>query len=176
MRLKHAKLALIPFLLSLPILEIVFGSVSSLAKTSSVDEPASKGRPITPAGVLIKDLTTKQNAVGALTVDFVRSPDSLGIDGRGRYLIAVNSGYGVQFTIGGNKGQQSLSVIDLNAPAGPAVIQNVYFPSPQSVNVGIAIADKPEVDGSYSFYVSGGFENKIWIFRFLPGHLRANGR
>lgn len=170
MKLKHAKLALIPFLLSLPILEIVFGSVSSLAKRSFVDEPASQGRAITPAGVLIKDLTTKQAAVGALTVDFVRSPDSFGIDGRGRYLIAVNSGYGVQFTISGNKGQQSLSVIDLNAPAGPAVIQNVYFPSPQSVNVGVVIANEPEGDGSYALYVSGGFENKIWIFRFQPGN------
>jgi YVTN family beta-propeller protein len=29
---------------------------------------------------------------------------------------------------------------------------------------------KGEADGSYPLYVSGGFENKIWIFRFTPGN------
>jgi len=166
MTLKYAKPTLLLFLFCLPVLVSFFGDVSSLATRS--DEPASEGRPITPAGTLIQDLTTKQTAVGALTVDFVRSPDHFGPDGQGRYLIAVNSGYGVQFSIGGNKGQQSLSVIDLNASAGPAVIQNVYFPSPQSVNVGVAFATTVDNDGSYPLYVSGGFENKIWIFRFTP--------
>ena len=135
------------------------------------DEPASEGRPITPAGTLLQDFTTRQTAVGALTVDFVRSPDHFGADGKGRYLIAVNSGYGVQFAISGNKGQQSLSVIDLNASPRPAVVQNVYFPSPQSANFGVAFATKPDDDESYPLYVSGGFENKIWIFRFTPKHL-----
>ena len=166
MTLKYAKPTLLLLLFCLPVLVSFFGDVSSLATRS--DEPASEGRPITPAGTLIQDLTTKQTAVGALTVDFVRSPDHFGPDGQGRYLIAVNSGYGVQFSIGGNKGQQSLSVIDLNASAGPAVIQNVYFPSPQSVNVGVAFATTVDNDGSYPLYVSGGFENKIWIFRFTP--------
>src|SRR6185369_10282176 len=46
--------------------------------------------------------------------------------------------------------------------------QNVYFPSPQSVNVGVVFAPTPQDDGSYALYVSGGFENKIWIFRFQP--------
>lgn len=138
-----------------------------MPSSAGTDEPASEGRIITPAGSLVRDITTRQPAVGALPVDLVRSPDKSGPAGEGRFLIAVNSGYGVQFNSSANRGQQSLAVIDLNArPA--AVIQNVYFPSPQSVNVGIAFSPKPQEDGSYALYVSGGFENKIWIFRFQP--------
>ncbi len=102
-----------------------------------------------------------------MPVDFVRSPDRRGPGGEGRFLIAVNSGYGIQFNAAANRGQQSLSVIDLNAKPA-AVVQNVYFPSPQSVNVGVVFAPSPQEDGSYALYVSGGFENKIWIFRFQP--------
>ena len=139
-----------------------------LVSSSAVsDEPASEGRPITPAGSLVQDLTTRQAAVGALPVDFVRSPDKLGPNGEGRFLVSVNSGYGIQFNAAANRGQQSLSVIDLNVrPA--AVVQNVYFPSPQSVNVGVAFSPVEQDDGSFALYVSGGFENKIWIFRFQP--------
>src|SRR5690349_24944028 len=115
MMLRYAKPVLLFLFLCLPVLVNVF-TEASLAINS--DEPASEGRPITPAGNLVQDLTTRQAAVGALTVDFVRSPDHFGPDGRGRYLIAVNSGYGIQFSMSGNKGQQSLSVLDLNAPAG----------------------------------------------------------
>jgi len=79
----------------------------------------------------------------------------------------VNSGYGIQFNAAGNRGQQSLSVIDLN-PKPAAVVQNVYFPSPQSVNVGLVFSPTTQDDGSYALYVSGGFENKVWIFRFQP--------
>ena len=131
------------------------------------DEPASEGRPITPAGSLVQDLTTRQAAVGALPVDFVRSPDKLGPNGEGRFLLSVNSGYGIQFNSSGNRGQQSLSVIDLNAKPA-VVVQNVYFPSPQSVHVGVVFSPQAQDDGSYALYVSGGFENKIWIFRFQP--------
>src|SRR5215213_6881954 len=139
-----------------------------LVSSSAVsDGPASEGRPITPAGSLVQDLTTRQAAVGALPVDLVRSPDKLGPGGAGRFLISVNSGYGIQFNAAGNRGQQSLSVIDLNAKPA-AVVQNVYFPSPQSVNVGVVFSPTPQDDGSYALYVSGGFENKIWIFRFQP--------
>ena len=142
--------------------------VSSLA---SSDEPASQGRPITPAGSLVQDSTTRQAAVGALPVDFIRSPDKQGPGGAGRFLLAVNSGYGVQFNAAANRGQQSIAVIDLNArPA--AVVQNVYFPSPQSVNVGVVFSPLPQQDGSHALYVSGGFENKIWIFRFRPEEQR----
>jgi YVTN family beta-propeller protein len=145
---------------------LVAGSFSSSARLSAQDESASQGRPITPAGTLVRDVTTRQAAVGALPVDFIRSPDTMGPNRQGRFLIAVNSGYGVQFNSAGNRGQQSLGVIDLNAnPA--AVVQNVYFPSPQSVNVGV-VFDPVESDGVYRLYVSGGFENKIWIFRFDP--------
>src|ERR1044071_270164 len=151
MTLKYAKPILVMLSLCLPVFVNVFSEASLAIKS---DEPASEGRPITPAGALVQDLTTRQPAVGALTVDFVRSPDHLGPDGQGRYLIAVNSGYGVQFTISGNKGQQSLSVIDLNAAPAPAVVQNVYFPSPQSVNFGVAFASKPDDEDSYQLYVS----------------------
>ena len=159
--LKHTKLVLLFLLLATPLLVIIFGSVPSSATKNWEDEPASQGRPITPAGVLIKDAATRQPAVGSLTVDFVRSPDSLGPDGAGRYVIAVNSGYGIQFTSSGNKAQQSLAVIDLKHPGGPTVVQNVYFPTPQSVNVGVDFGRKADEDGSYPMYVSGGFQNKI---------------
>ena len=143
---------------------LIFGLLPSAA---GPDEPASQGRPITPAGSLVRDLTTRQAAVGALPVDFVRSPDKTGPGGEGRFLLSVNSGYGLQFNAAANRGQQSLSVIDLNAKPA-AVVQNVYFPTPQSVNVGVVFAPGPQEDGSYALYVSGGFENKIWIFRFQP--------
>ncbi len=98
----------------------------------------------------------------------LRSPDTLGHGGRGRYLLVVNSGYGVQFSADTNEAQQSIAVIDLNATPEPMVIQNVYFPTPQSANVGLAFSPTTEADGKFEIYVSGGFENKIWIFRFDP--------
>jgi DNA-binding beta-propeller fold protein YncE len=148
---------------------LVAAMCSPSATMRQNNEPASEGRPITPAGSLVIDSTTHQPAVGSLTVDFVRSPDHAGPEGKGRYLLAVNSGFGIQFNASGNRGQQSLAVIDLNAFPDPVVIQNVYFPSPQSVNVGVVFSPALEGDGSYSLYVSGGFENKIWVFRFVTG-------
>jgi len=150
------------------LLTLLFATSLLLVSSSAIsDGPASEGRPITPPGTLVQDLTTRQAAVGALPVDLVRSPDKLGPNGEGRFLLSVNSGYGIQFNATGNRGQQSLSVIDLNAKPA-AVVQNVYFPSPQSVNVGVVFSPTPQDDGSYALYVSGGFENKIWIFRFQP--------
>src|SRR5690242_13707463 len=142
-------------------------SLLLVSSSADSDGAASEGRPITPAGSLVQDLTTRQAAVGALPVDMVRSPDKLGPNGEGRFLLSVNSGYGIQFNATGNRGQQSLSVIDLNAKPA-AVVQSVYFPSPQRVYVGVVFAPQPQDDGSYALYVSGGFENKIWIFRFQP--------
>ena len=158
--------------LSLSVLAVMLlaGLFASSARMRQNNEPASEGAPITPAGSLIIDWTTRQPAVGSLTVDFVRSPDHTGPEGKGRYLVAVNSGYGIQFNARGNRGQQSLAVIDLNANPNPVVIQNVYFPSPQSVNVGVVFSPVAEADGSHFLYVSGGFENKIWIFRFVAGN------
>ncbi len=141
----------------------------SAASVTVQSQFATEGRPITPAGALVMDVTTRQPAVGALPVAFVRSPDKTGPDGLGRYLIAVNSGYGVQFNSATNKAQQSLAVIDLNARPAPAVIQNVWFPTPQSVNVGLVFAPRAEQDGTFALYASGGVENKIWVFRFRPG-------
>ena len=161
---RHRNYTLLTFLLTTCLL---FGSFAGSSSSAGPDEPASQGRIITPAGFLVQDLTTRQPAVGALPVDLVRSPDKSGPDGEGRFLLAVNSGYGVQFNAAANRGQQSLAVIDLNAKPA-VVIQNVYFPSPQSVNVGVVFSPKAEGDGSYALYVSGGFENKIWIFRFQP--------
>ncbi|HEY6805676.1 MAG TPA: hypothetical protein VI306_19005 [Pyrinomonadaceae bacterium] len=167
MKRKNSGLALLFLVCVLLVLVGIFANRHSSASKIAADEPASEGRPITPAGTLVQDLTTRQAAVGALTVDFLRSPDRLGPDGLGRFLVAINSGFGIQFSGSGNKGQQSLSVIDLKAPRGPAVIQNVFFPSPQSANFGLAFSQNLE-DGAYTLYVSGGFENKIWIFRFNP--------
>jgi hypothetical protein len=102
--------------LGIYILLTLFLAASLLLVSSSAvsDEQASEGRPITPAGSLLQDLTTRQVAVGALPVDLVRSPDKLGPNAEGRFLLSVNSGYGIQFNAAGNRGQQSLSVIDLN--------------------------------------------------------------
>ena len=94
--------------------------------------------PLDPAGDLVLD-AKGQAAEGSLPVAFVRSPDSTGPDSGGRYLVVVNSGYGVQFTAQGNRGQQLLQVIDLMAQPAPIVVQSVYFPSPESVNVGTGL-------------------------------------
>src|SRR6266436_2080903 len=131
-------------------------------------EPAGEGRPITPAGTLLIDAATHLPAVGAMPMAMLRSPDSLGRGGKGRYLLVVNSGFGVQFSEETNRAQQSIAVIDLNAAPEPLVIQNVYFPSPQSANVGVAFSPAAGADGNFEMYVSGGFENKVWVFRFDP--------
>src|SRR6266852_2415083 len=131
-------------------------------------EPAGEGRPITPAGALVIDAATRLPAVGAMPMTMLRSPDSFGHGGKGRYLLVVNSGYGVQFSGDTNEAQQSIAVIDLNASPEPMVIQNVYFPAPQSANVGLAFSPVAVADGNFEMYVSGGFENKVWIFRFNP--------
>ncbi len=131
-------------------------------------EPAGEGRPITPAGTLVLDATTHLPAVGAMPMAILRSPDALGHGGKSRYLLVVNSGYGVQFSEATNEAQQSIAVIDLNASPEPLVIQNVYFPTPQSANVGLAFSHTAGSDGNFAMYVSGGFENKVWIFRFDP--------
>ncbi|HWW74100.1 MAG TPA: hypothetical protein VNZ44_01820, partial [Pyrinomonadaceae bacterium] len=145
------------------------GLVSSSADIRVANSPSSEGKPITPAGSLVMDLTTRRPAVGALPVNFVRSTDTAGPGGGGRYLVAVNSGFGVQFDAKTNRSQQSLAVIDLNARPAPAVVQNVYFPSPQSANVGASFSPRPDAEGNYTLYVSGGFENKVWTFRFRVG-------
>ena len=131
-------------------------------------EPAGEGRPITPAGSLVMDAGTELPAVGAMPMTMLRSPDKLGHDGKGRYLLVVNSGFGVQFSDDTNRAQQSIAVIDLNATPEPRVTQNVYFPTPQSANVGLAFAPVASAERSFAMYVSGGFENKVWIFRFDP--------
>src|SRR6266567_6626651 len=140
----------------------------SAADRKEIDPLQTQGQTLTPAGSLLLDAKTRRPAVGALPLDFVRSPDHSGIDGLGRYLIAVNSGFGIQFDAHTNRAHQSLAVIDLNAQP-PVVIENVYFPAPQSVNVGLCFAPQAESDGTYLLYASGGFENKIWMFRFRPG-------
>ncbi len=132
------------------------------------NQPASEGRKITPAGALLMDATTDRIAVGSLPVDFVRSPDKTGKDGKGRYLLAINSGYGVQFGGDRNKNYQSIAVIDLNLEPEPKVIQNMYFPSPQSANFGARFSEKINTDGTYQLFIAGGFENKVWIFKFSP--------
>jgi YVTN family beta-propeller protein len=145
-----------------------FGLVTSSADVTVRQQPASEGRRITPAGSLVMDWTTGWPAVGSLPVNFVRSPDRAGPGGGGRYLVVVNSGYGVQFDARTNKAQQSLAVIDLTLRP-PAVVQNVYFPVPQSANVGAAFSPRADREGFYTLYVSGGFENRVWVFGFLPG-------
>src|ERR1044071_420031 len=147
---------------SVTLAALALGLVNSSADITVRNQPASEGRRITPAGSLLKDLTTGLPAVGALPVNFVRRPDRAG-----RFLVVVNSGYGVQFDAASNKAQQSLSVIDLSLRP-PAVTQNVYFPRPQSANVGAVFSPRPGRDGSSALYVSVGFENRVWTFDFNP--------
>jgi hypothetical protein len=78
MNLKQAASTLPLLLLIVSLLVGLLGGVSSSARRTQQDEPASQGKPITPAGTLVQDLTTRQAAVGSLPVDFVRSPDRLG--------------------------------------------------------------------------------------------------
>jgi YVTN family beta-propeller protein len=82
-------------------------------------------------------------------------------------LIAVNSGFGVLFN-SRSRAQQTLAVIDLNAKPEPRVVQNVFFPSPQSANFGAVFDVRPGADNKFKLYVSGGFENKVWTFAFDP--------
>jgi YVTN family beta-propeller protein len=157
---------------ALIVMALCAASLAFSQDRSVPNEPASEGRPITPAGSLVLDATTGHPAVGSLPVAFVRSPDHAAKDGGGRYLISVNSGYGIQFNAATNPEQQSISVLDLNAQPSPQVVQNVYFPSPQSAQVGAAFSSEPDLSGAYTLYVSGGFENKIWMFRFRPDALQ----
>src|SRR5258707_14805025 len=70
---------------------------SSRAHTSPIDFDATDHLPITPAGRLLIDSLTGLPAVAPLTMNFVRTPDGNGPDGKGRYLIAANSGFGLTF-------------------------------------------------------------------------------
>ena len=142
-------------------------ALSLSAITFGQQDPAGEGRTITPAGTLVMDAGTRLPAVGAMPMNMLRSPDKLGPAGKGRYMLVVNSGFGVQFSADTNRAQQSIAVIDLDGSPEPVVIQNVYFPTPQSANVGLAFGPTSP-DGAFTLYVSGGFENKIWIFRFEP--------
>src|SRR6185295_19477409 len=67
-------------------------------------------RGLEPAGELVLDASGAP-AEGSLPVAFVRSPDTTGPGSAGRYLVVVNSGYGVQFDANANIGQQLLQVI-----------------------------------------------------------------
>src|SRR6478735_482881 len=154
--------------IALSIIATAFFLSTSFRSTADVNVPPASDIPKPqPAGKLIVDAETNLPAVAPLTMNFVRTPDTAGPDGRGRFIVAVNSGYGID-TNSKSKHQQTLSVIDLNLRPEPKVVQNIYFPSPQSANVGLAFSQTKGPDGKYRMYVSGGFENKIWILGFDP--------
>ena len=142
----------------------------TVARTSApaqLRSGALQGRPLVPAGDLVVDRDTGRPAVGAMAMNIIHSPDASGPGGEGRYLVAVNSGFGVAFDADTNRAQQSLQVIDLSLEP-PQVIQNVYFPAPQSASVGAVFDRRPDTRGRYRLYVSGGVENLVWRFRFDP--------
>lgn len=167
MRKNPIRVASILGLAAFALVAFFYGSRISLAEVQLAPFQFAEARPVKPAGRLLIDASDGQPANVPLTMNFVRSPDAVGPDGKGRYLIAVNSGYGLMFT-SKSKAQQTLSVIDLNAKPDPQVIQTVYFPSPQSANVGAVFEGKPQSDGKYRLFVAGGFENKIWMFGLDP--------
>ena len=141
----------------------------ALQSPSGASEPAVPAQfALEPAGDLIR-AADGAAAEGSLPLAFVRSPDDTGPDRGGRYLIAVNSGYGIQLHAKSNEGQQLLQVIDLTAQPSPVVVQSVYFPTPQSVNVGVAFGRKPDRSGAWPLYASGGVQDRVWLFTFTPG-------
>ena len=153
----------IPFLLA----AIYFLPAKSQAEPPNAADNALQNRRVAPAGKLLTDAATGEIAVMPLTFNFVRSPDAAAKDGKGRYLIAVNSGYGLTFN-SKSKPQQTLSVIDLNKSPEPQIVQNIYFPSPQSANFGLVFDKEAQPDGKFNLYLAGGYENKIWILSFDP--------
>ena len=155
--------AIIVFLLTATVLYFI-STRSSRAEPENF-AAINQDKKLHPAGKLVIDAETNEPAVMPLTFDFVRSPDHAGADGKGRFLLAVNSGYGLTFS-SESKPQQTLAVIDLNKKPAPQVVQNIYFPSPQSANFGLVFDKKAQVNGTTNLYLSGGFENKIWILSF----------
>src|SRR5260370_4769773 len=119
-------------------------------------EPAGEGRPITPAGTLVMDAATHLPAGGAMHMTMLHSPDALGHGGKGRYLLVVNSGFGVRLSQDTNEAQQSIAVIDLNAAPEPLLIQNAYFPTPQSANVAFAFSPSTGPDDNFEMYAFRG--------------------
>ncbi len=45
----------------------------------------------------------------------------------------------------------------------------MYFPTPQSVNVGVAFGKKADATGAWPLYASGGVQDRVWLFTFTPG-------
>src|SRR4051812_27738337 len=104
-RLSTKRRSFLKYALVAVLAALSFALAGSSADVDVKNRPASQGRPIpqegrpiTPAGWLVMDSTTGLPAVGSLPVTFVRSPDGGGPSGRGRYLVAVNSGYGLRFS------------------------------------------------------------------------------
>src|SRR5215203_5375447 len=144
---------------------------TTAAATAPLQAAPPLQRPLDPAGdVVLRD--DGSVAEGSLPVTMLRSPDTSGPGGAGRYLVVVNSGFGVQLRADANEGQQLLQVVDLAARPVPAVVQDVYFPAPQSASVGAVFGRKPNRSGGWPLYVSGGFENRIWRLTFTPGATR----
>src|SRR5258706_1544523 len=114
---KLAKVRSVPvsvvMLLIVSVIAIYLGSRDAQALMGERADVVAEQMSLTAAGRLVMDSATGLPAVASLTMNFVRTPDTTGPDGKGRYLIAVNSGYGIEFT-SKSKGQQTLSVIDLD--------------------------------------------------------------
>src|SRR5258708_40233671 len=78
------------------IVALYLGSRDSQALIGPRADVVAGQMSLTPAGHLVIDTSTGLPAVGPLTMNFVRTPDTAGPDGKGRYLIAVNSGFGLR--------------------------------------------------------------------------------
>ena len=87
--------------------------------------------------------------------------------GRGRYLVVVNSGYGVQYApherrtavAAGHRSQ---------CPAGAGRRAVGLLPVAAKHQRGRGVRHQADA-GAWPLYVSGGFENRIWRLTFTPG-------
>ena len=147
------------------------------ARLCSAAQPVRRcsGRSIPPVTSILRD--DGSMAEGSLPVTILRSPDTSGPGGGGRYLVVVNSGYGVQLRADANEGQQLLQVVDLARDARACGRAGGVFPVAAERQRRSRVRDASRTgSGAWPLYVSGGFENRIWRLTLHAGRTHARSR
>ena len=145
---------------------LLFGLLGGVSSSAEPDGPASQGRPITPAGSLVQDLTTVRSRSARCRWIWCAVRTSRDRAARERPACREQRlRYSVQ------RRRESRSAIDCRdrseceaGGGGPKCL----LPVAAECERGRGVCAAPQEDGSHALYVSGGFENKIWIFRFQP--------